>query len=122
MLPDELLNISRFVFPSSAVRASGNSLVAQEPTITEVNKHNIADTVITIMNLSEVAGKDTQSVLLMPIAYEKDVQHINEELEKELNGLKPRKLISTERLKARRVIVHDKGDYAEAEQIKRNVS
>ena len=52
----------------------------------------------------------TQAVPLIPLAYAEDVRRINEEIEEEENGPKPRKLIWMERLQARSVMAHDKKD------------
>ena len=50
------------------------------------------------------------------------MRRINEELEEEIDGPKPRKPTSMERLQTRRVMVRDKGNWKEVEQVEMSMS
>ena len=58
----------------------------------------------------------------MPFAYAKDVYRINGELNEEVNGKRLANLASMECLQARRVMVHAKRNFDEAEQNEKNKS
>ena len=91
-----------------------NEVLSNEPIPT--------DLAIATVPCSAIAGPNAKSVPLMPLVYAEDVRRINEELGEELNGPKPRKPTSMERLQARRVMAHDKGDYGEVEQIEKSIN
>ena len=58
----------------------------------------------------------------MLLAYEEAVQQINKENGKEEHGPKPRKPTLMERLKARRLMAHNKGDWNEVYHIEKSIS
>ena len=62
------------------------------------------------------------AVPLMPLSYAEDVRCINEKLDEDENRPKPRKPTSMERLQACHVLTHNKGNYAEVEQIEKSIN
>ena len=68
-----------------------------------------------------ISGSSKQAVTLMLLVYVKGARRINQDLEEKVNGAKPRKHASMERLLARGVIANDKGDCEEVEQNERSI-
>ena len=99
------------MFPSAAPNAKRGHREPQKETELAPQKRAQTDNAIATISSSGIAESSAKAVPLMPLAYDKDVRRINQELEEEENGPKPRKPTSIERLQARRVMAHDKGDW-----------
>ena len=121
-LPEELRSVPRFSFPSALEIAKQGNLELEKRTAVTASMHEQSKLAIASVPSSAIAGSSAKAVPLMPLAYAEDVRRINKELDEEENGPKPRKPTSMERLQARRVMAHDKGNYQEVEQIEKSIT
>ena len=80
-----------FAFPSATAIAMPDNDEATKHNELSSNEPLTTDLAISKVLSSEIADSRTQAVPLMPLAYAKDVRRINDELDEEVNGPKPRK-------------------------------